>query len=159
VGRTCCRCAGHVAFDADVTAHVKLHLSAHLSGADQAGVGYVSNVLQKTEPSTHPSLFPVAGFAREGDRCSNRPGDFPRWEAVYHETHRWLSAGCFEAIGHDVRELLREAQGRNAQPTAAIFDRRTRQSSTESGARAGSDRQNRSYLQSMIYERQTACGG
>ncbi len=40
---------------------------------------------------------------------------------------------------HDLRVLLRLAAGRNAEPTAAIFDSRKLQSSVESGARAGYD--------------------
>lgn len=48
-------------------------------------------------------------------------------------------AGCFEAIVHDLREVLRLAAGRADQPTAAIFDSRTVQSTPESGARAGYD--------------------
>jgi transposase len=57
---------------------------------------------------------------------------------------RWLRAGVFENIVHDVRELLRVAQGRKPQPTAAIFtaaifDGRPLQSTPESGARAGYD--------------------
>jgi transposase len=67
------------------------------------------------------------------------PHDFPPWEAVYQQTRRWIKAGCFEAIVHDLRELLRQAQGRNAQPSAAIFDGRTMQSTPESGDRAGYD--------------------
>jgi transposase len=67
------------------------------------------------------------------------PGDFPPWAAVYQQTARWLKAGCFEAIVHDLRALLRRAEGRDRQPTAAIFDGRTLQSSPESGERAGYD--------------------
>jgi transposase len=67
------------------------------------------------------------------------PNDFPRWEAVYQQTQRWLTAGAFEAIVHDLRALLRVAAGRAAQPTAVIFDGRTLQSTPESGARAGYD--------------------
>ena len=67
------------------------------------------------------------------------PGDLPPWEAVYQQTRRWLVAGCFEAMVHDLRELLRWAAGRNAQPSAAIFDSATRQSTPESGHRAGYD--------------------
>jgi transposase len=67
------------------------------------------------------------------------PNDFPRWEAVYQQTQRWIAAGSFEAIVHDLRALLRVAQGRTAQPSAAIFDGRTLQSTPESGARAGYD--------------------
>jgi transposase len=67
------------------------------------------------------------------------PGDFPPWPAVYQQTRRWLAASCFEAMVHDLRELLRWAAGRNAQPSAAIFDSATRQSTPESGHRAGYD--------------------
>jgi transposase len=67
------------------------------------------------------------------------PGDFPPWEAVYQQTRRWLDAGVFEAMVHDLREMLRWAAGRKAQPTAAIFDSATRQSTPESGHRAGYD--------------------
>jgi transposase len=50
-----------------------------------------------------------------------------------------LSAGVFEAIVHDVRMLLRLGEGRQAQPSAAILDSRTLQSSPESGHRGGYD--------------------
>jgi transposase len=66
------------------------------------------------------------------------PTNFPPWAAVYQQARRWLEAGCFEALGHDLRMLLRVLQGRAAQPTAAILDARVLQSSPESGARAGS---------------------
>jgi transposase len=67
------------------------------------------------------------------------PNDFPRWETVYQQTQRWIAAGAFEAIVHDLRALLRLAAGRAAQPSAAIFDARTMQSTPESGGRAGYD--------------------
>jgi transposase len=65
------------------------------------------------------------------------PGDLPPWQAVYQQTRRWLDAGCFEAMVHDLREVLRWAVGRKPQPSAAIFDSATRQSTPESGYRAG----------------------
>ncbi|RYZ86257.1 MAG: IS5 family transposase, partial [Proteobacteria bacterium] len=67
------------------------------------------------------------------------PHDFPRWEVVYQQSQRWINWGCFEAIVHDLRVLLREAEGKKAQPSAVIFDGRTVQSSVESGERAGFD--------------------
>jgi transposase len=67
------------------------------------------------------------------------PNDCPPWYAVYQQTQRWLKAGVFEAMVQDLREVLRVAAGRNAQPSAAIFDSRTLQSSPESGERAGYD--------------------
>lgn len=67
------------------------------------------------------------------------PGDFPPWPAVYQQTRRWLDAGVFVAMVHDLREMLRWAQGRRPQPSAVIFDSATRQSTPESGHRAGYD--------------------
>jgi hypothetical protein len=40
---------------------------------------------------------------------------------------------------HDLREVLGVAQGRHAQPSAALFASRTRQSTPASGTRAGYD--------------------
>jgi transposase len=67
------------------------------------------------------------------------PTNFPPWEAVYQQTRRWIAAGCFEAMTHDLRAILRWSEGRADEPTAAIFDSATRQSSPESGQRAGYD--------------------
>jgi transposase len=65
--------------------------------------------------------------------------DLPPWHTVYQQTQRWLKAGVFEAMVHDLRAVLRIAQGRNPEPSAAIFDGRTLQSTPESGGRAGYD--------------------
>lgn len=67
------------------------------------------------------------------------PGDFPPWPAVYQQARRWLAAGCFEGMAHDLRELLRIAAGRHPSPTAVILDGRTLQSTPESGSRAEFD--------------------
>src|SRR5215468_7765681 len=78
-------------------------------------------------------------IVRTGSQWRMMPHDLPPWAAVYQQTQRWLQAGVFEAIVHDLRVVLRVAQGRKAQPTAAILDSRTLQSSPESGHRAGYD--------------------
>ncbi len=67
------------------------------------------------------------------------PHDLPPWPTVYQQMLRWMAAGCFEAVVHDLRVLLRRAAGRDEQPTAAILDSRTVQSTPESGAHAGYD--------------------
>ncbi len=81
----------------------------------------------------------VRWLVRAGAPWRLLPHDFPRWEAVYQQTQRWLRAGSFEAIVHDLRVVLRLAAGRHAQPSATIFDGRTLQSTAESGRRAGYD--------------------
>ena len=78
-------------------------------------------------------------LARAGAQWRMLPNDLPPWYTVYQQTQRWLNAGVFEALVHDLRMLLREIDGRAPQPSAAIFDARTLQSSPESGARAGYD--------------------
>ena len=67
------------------------------------------------------------------------PGDFPPWQVVEQQAKRWMEAGCFETMVHDLREMLRLLTKRHPRPTAAILDGRTLQSSPESGARAGYD--------------------
>jgi transposase len=67
------------------------------------------------------------------------PNDLPPWEIVYQQTQRWLRAGVFEAMVHDLRLLLRALAGREDPPTAAILDSRTLRSTPESGSRAGYD--------------------
>jgi transposase len=67
------------------------------------------------------------------------PHDLPPWWAIYQQSQRWIEAGSFEALVHDLRELLRVTKGKKAQPTAVILDARTLRSTTESGNRAGYD--------------------
>jgi len=67
------------------------------------------------------------------------PHDFPPASAVYQQARRWVSAGVFEEITHDLRMIVRLVEGREAQPTAAALDGRTLQSTPESGGRAGYD--------------------
>lgn len=78
-------------------------------------------------------------IGRAGAPWRMMPNDLPPWHTVYQQTQRWLKAGVFEAMVHDLRAVLRLAQGRKADPSAAIFDSRTLQSTPESGERAGYD--------------------
>jgi len=78
-------------------------------------------------------------LVRTGAQWRYLPHDFPPWEAVYQQTQRWLAAGCFEAIADDLRAVLRQAEGRDPEPTAVILDGRTLRSTPESGHRAGDD--------------------
>lgn len=78
-------------------------------------------------------------IVRAGASWRMLPHDFPPWEATYQQTRRWIAAGVFEAMVHDLRALLRLASGRTPDPSAAILDGRTLRSSPESGHRAGCD--------------------
>src|SRR5687768_9176815 len=76
---------------------------------------------------------------RTGSPWRYLPNDLPPWEAVYQQSQRWLAAGVVEAINQDLRRVLRALDGRHEEPTAAVFDSRTLQSTPESGARGGYD--------------------
>jgi transposase len=78
-------------------------------------------------------------IVRAGAPWRMLPNDFPPWHAVYDQTQRWLKAGVFESMVHDLRALLRMEAGRAPDPSAVILDSRTLQSTPESGERAGYD--------------------
>src|SRR5829696_3198395 len=78
-------------------------------------------------------------FIRAGCPWRMMPNDLPPWTVIQQQTQRWLRAGSFEAMAHDLRVVLRQADERDGTPSAAILDSRTLQSTPESGARAGFD--------------------
>jgi transposase len=67
------------------------------------------------------------------------PHDLLPWTAVYHQARRWMHAGVFEQIAHDLRAIVRFLNERHPEPSATIFGGRTIQSTPESGDRAGYD--------------------
>jgi transposase len=84
-------------------------------------------------------LDAVRYVVRTGCQWRFLPHDFPPWSAVYQQARRWLHAGVFEHIAHDLRAIVRFLDDRNLEPSAAILDGRTLQSTPESGGRAGYD--------------------
>jgi transposase len=103
---------------------------------------YLTLMTENAPQRDHPLREVFNGLryiVRGGTPWRMMPNDLPPWHTVYQQTQRWLKAGVFEAMVHDLREVLRLAHGREAQPSAAIFDSRTLQSSPESGDRAGYD--------------------
>src|SRR5918995_4944005 len=78
-------------------------------------------------------------IVRTGSPWRYLPGDLPPWAAVHQQAQRWIAAGCFEDMVHDLRALLRAAAGRDPDPSAVVLDGRTLRSTPESGHRAGYD--------------------
>lgn len=81
----------------------------------------------------------VRYVVKGGNQWRLMPNDLPPRPAAYQQMQRWMRAGCFERIVEDVQSLLRQFAGRKGQPTAAVIDSRTLQSTPENGARAGYD--------------------
>jgi transposase len=102
-------------------------------------VPYLALVREDAPQRTHQLREVFNGLrwvVRTGSPWRYMPHDLPPWEAVYQQTRRWLKAGVFEAMVHDLRALLRLTEGRAPEPTAAIFDSHTLRSTPERGHEA-----------------------
>jgi transposase len=105
-------------------------------------VSYLTLMKEDAPQREHPLRDIFNGlrwFVRAGCPWRMIPNDLPPWHAIHQQTMRWIKAGCFEAMAQDLRELLRVLSEKNEQPSAAIYDSRTLQSTPESGGRAGYD--------------------
>jgi len=105
-------------------------------------VGYLTLMKESAPQRDYPlrELFDgLRWFVRAGCPWRMMPNDLPPWSAVYQQTQRWIKAGSFEAMAHDLRAILRLVLDRRSDPSAVILDSRTLQSTPESGARAGFD--------------------
>src|SRR5215218_4297440 len=81
-----------------------------------------------------------APFGSQLQPATTREAEFAVCDqSIYQQMRRWLEAGVFEEMVHDLRLLLRLSEGRASEPTAAILDSRTLQSTPESGSRGGYD--------------------
>lgn len=113
------------------------------SDAEWAFLAPYLTLMREDAPQREHSLRELLNglryFVRSGCTWRALPNDLPPWPAVYQQARRWLKTGAFEAAAHDLREILRLKEGRNARPTAAILDSRTLRSTPESGHRAGFD--------------------
>src|SRR4051812_36724263 len=63
------------------------------------------------------------------------PPAFPPWQTIYGYFRAVLKAGVWETIRHYLVMMLRESEGREASPTAAILDTQSVKT-TEKGGRA-----------------------
>lgn len=105
-------------------------------------VGYLTLMTESAPQREYPLRELYNGlrwFVRAGCPWRMMPNDLPPWSAVYQQTQRWIKAGSFEAMAHDLRAILRLVLDRRSDPSAVILDSRTLQSTPESGARAGFD--------------------
>jgi transposase len=103
---------------------------------------YLTLLPEDARQREHPLREAFNGLryvVRYGVAWRAMPHDLPPWHAVYDQARRWLRAGCFEMLAHDLRAVLRLAQGRSEEPSAAVLDSRTLRSTPESGGRAAWD--------------------
>jgi transposase len=64
----------------------------------------------------------IAYVARNGIEWRAVPVDFPNWDSVYAFYERWNVRGLPQALVTRLRDRLREARGRNREPSACVID-------------------------------------
>jgi putative transposase len=72
---------------------------------------------------------------RTGCQWRCLPHDFPQWKTAYHDFWRWRKEKTWEQIHTRLRERLRVALGREAQPRAGIIDSQSVKTTGVGGAR------------------------
>ncbi|MFF0095310.1 IS5 family transposase [Streptomyces canus] len=59
---------------------------------------------------------------RTGVQWRYLPHDFPHWNTVYGYFAKWQADGIFTRLNRLLRELVRQREGRNAEPSACVID-------------------------------------
>ncbi|OSP40050.1 IS5/IS1182 family transposase [Streptomyces sp. 13-12-16] len=67
---------------------------------------------------------------RTGVQWRYLPHDFPPWETVYGYFVKWQKDGVFAQLNGLLRELVRQKEGRTAQPSACVIDAQSVKTST-----------------------------
>lgn len=72
---------------------------------------------------------------RSGGAWKLLPHDLPPWRTVYHYFWSWRRQGLWQQIHDTVRGLVRQAAGRQCQPSGAILDSQSVRTSEQGGVR------------------------
>ncbi|MGY3061756.1 transposase [Streptomyces sp. TE3672] len=59
---------------------------------------------------------------RTGVQWRYLPHDFPHWNTVYGYFSKWADEGVFAELNGLLRQLPREKEGRDTEPTACVID-------------------------------------
>lgn len=92
---------------------------------------------QRNSPTLHNVANGLRYLLHTGAPWRMLPTDVTPWHVVCQQTQRWLKAGVFAQMAHDVRMLLRDITNCTPQPHAVIVDSQTLPLTPASGGRTG----------------------
>ena len=83
-----------------------------VSDAEWSLVAPYLTLMTEDAPQREHSLREVFNglrwIVRAGSSWRMMPHDLPPWDVVYQQTQRWLKAGVFEALVHDLRAVVKK---------------------------------------------------
>jgi putative transposase len=78
----------------------------------------------------------VVYVLHEGCRWRALPHDFPAWQTVYWYFARWTDDGTLVRIQDTLRQRLRQAAGRDPEPSAVVIDSQSVKATAKGGMSA-----------------------
>ncbi len=94
-----------------------------------------SNRGRPLEYSLREILNAIFYILRTGCAWRMMPHDLPPWETVYYHFNKWRKDRTWEQINKTLREELRQAEGREATPSAGMIDSQSAKTTRTKGER------------------------
>lgn len=116
------------------------HPSQYPSSLTDAEWDLVGDIFENASGVGRPETYPrrsmvdaAISVVRSGCSWRMLPKDFPPWNLVYLTFRRWSAEGRFVEMQHRLRDMWLEREGLPIQPTEALIDSQTSQTSENGG--------------------------